>query len=66
MDEKRSKVTTDYISKTGEITEKWKRIGEEATAIQVKPRKADVHITHFGLGWAPYWRTAGGVTPAYR
>jgi hypothetical protein len=66
LDEKRSKVTTDYISKTGEITEKWKRIGEEATAIQVKPRKADVHITHFGLGWAPYWRTAGGVTPAYR
>jgi Helicase HerA, central domain len=64
--EKRDKVRTDYISKTGEITEKWKRIGDEATAIQVKPRKADVHLTHFGLAWAPYWRTAGGVTAAYR
>ena len=45
-----SQGTTDYISKTGEIAAKWKRIGEEATAIQVKPRKVDVHITHFGLG----------------
>ena len=57
---------TDYSSKTGEIAEKWKRIGEEATAIQVKPRKADVHITHFGLGWAPYWRTAASAIPAYQ
>jgi Helicase HerA, central domain len=66
LDEKRGKVRTDYISKTGEIAEKWKRIGEEATAIQVKPRKADVHVTHFGLGWAPYWRTTGGTAPAYQ
>ncbi len=65
LDEKRRKVTTDYISKTGEIAEKWKRTGEEATAIQVKPRKADVHVTHFGVGWAPYWRSAVGVAPAY-
>ena len=34
--------------------------------IQVKPRKADVHVTHFGLGWAPYWRTERKATPAYR
>ena len=43
-----------------EIIEKWKRIGEEATAIQVKPRKADVRVTHFGLAWAP-WQAAGSV-----
>ena len=59
VEEKRRKLTTDYQSKVWEITEKWKRVGEEATAIQVKPRKADVHVTHFGLAWAPYWRTTG-------
>ena len=62
LEEKRRKLTTDYQSKVAEIGEKWKRLGEEATAIQVKPRKADVHVTHFGLGWAPYLGTA----PAYR
>jgi hypothetical protein len=66
VEQKRAKVQADYESKRGEIGEKWKRVGEEATAIQVKPRKADVHVTHFGLGWAPYWRTASGVAPAYR
>jgi hypothetical protein len=70
LDEKRRKLTTDYQSKVAEITEKYKGIGEEATAIQVKPRKADVHVTHFGLAWAPHWRTAGAdgratLTAAY-
>jgi hypothetical protein len=67
LEEKRRKLTTDYQSKVAELTEKWRRAGEEASAIQVKPRKADVHVTHFGLAWAPYWRTAGGeATPAFR
>ena len=66
LEEKRRKLTTDYQSKVAEIAEKWKRVGEEATAIQVKPRKADVHVTHFGLGWAPYWRVGAKATPAYR
>ncbi len=71
VEEKRRKLTMDYQSKVAEIAEKWKRVGEEATAIQVKPRKADVHVTHFGLAWAPYWRTTGPdgqtqLAPAYR
>jgi hypothetical protein len=57
--EKRRKVMTDYKSKFAEIEAKWQQVGAEATAIQVKPRKADVHVTHFGLAWAPYWRTNG-------
>ena len=40
QEERRAKVQTDYISKTGEIAEKWKRIGAEATAIQVKPAQS--------------------------
>ena len=71
LEEKRRKLATDYQSKVAEIAEKWKRVGEEAAAIQVKPRKADVHVTHFGLAWAPYWRMAGAggqakAAPAYR
>ena len=37
--------------------------------LQVKPRKTDVHVTHFGLVWMPYWRVQRGskvdLTPAY-
>ncbi len=66
-EEKRRKLTTDYQSKVAEIAEKWKRVGEEAAAIQVKPRKADVHVTHFGLAWVPYWRVGeANLAPAYR
>ena len=61
LEDKRRKVKTDYESKTAEIAERWNHVGDEATAIQVKPRKADVHVTYFGLGWAPLI----GKSPAY-
>jgi hypothetical protein len=69
-EEKLRKLTADYQAKTAEIIEKWKRIGEEAVPIQVKPRKVDVRVTHFGLGWVPYWRRPGAtgqveLVPAY-
>jgi hypothetical protein len=51
--EKRRKLTADYEAKMGEIQEKWRRAGDEAVPIQVKPRKTDVRVTHFGIGWAP-------------
>jgi hypothetical protein len=51
--EKLRKLTADYESKRAEIIEKWKRVGQECVPIQVKPRKADVHVTHFGLAWVP-------------
>jgi hypothetical protein len=55
-EEKKRKLKADYLAKQAEIHEKWKRIGEEYTAIQVKPRKADVRVTHFGLAWMPVSR----------
>jgi hypothetical protein len=64
QEEKQRKLAADYQSKKNEIFERWKRAGEEYTTIEVKPRKADVRVTHFGLAWTPYW-FAGGV-PAYR
>jgi hypothetical protein len=71
QEEKVRKLTADYLAKRAELIEKWKRVGEERTAIQVKPRKADVRVTHFGLAWAPCFRRAlaGGkveLVAAYR
>jgi hypothetical protein len=69
-EEKVRKLEADYQSKRNEVAEKWKRIGEEATRIEVKPRKADVRVTHFGLAWLPFvLRSVGGkpeATAAYR
>jgi hypothetical protein len=52
-EEKERKLKADYQAKQAEIHEKWKRVGEEFTPIQVKPRKVDVRVTHFGLAWLP-------------
>jgi hypothetical protein len=56
--EKVRKLEADYQSKRNEVAEKWKRAGDEVTPIQVKPRKVDIRVTHFGLAWAPFWRAA--------
>jgi hypothetical protein len=56
QEEKERKLKADYRAKQAEIHEKWKRLGEESTAIQVKPRKVDVRVTHFGLAWVPVSR----------
>jgi hypothetical protein len=55
QEEKRRKLTADYQSKRNEVAQRWKRIGEESVEVHVKPRKADVRVTHFGLAWAPFW-----------
>jgi hypothetical protein len=52
-EEKVRKLEADSQSKRNEVAEKWKRIGEEATPIQVKPRKVDIRVTLFGLAWVP-------------
>ena len=54
--EKVRKLTADYQAKKNELLEKWKRAGEACVEIQVKPRKTDVRITHFGIGWVPCLR----------
>jgi hypothetical protein len=55
-DPKQRKLKADYQAKQAEIHEKWRRVGEEYTAIQIKPRKVDVRVTHFGLAWVPMVR----------
>jgi hypothetical protein len=67
QDEKVRKLRTDYESKRAEIFTRWQQAAEEVTPLQLKPRKADVRVTHFGLAWAPFWRTGvARVEPAYR
>jgi hypothetical protein len=53
QEEKERKLTAEYQAKQGEIAEKWRAIGEAYTPLQIKPRKTDVRVTHFGLAWAP-------------
>jgi hypothetical protein len=53
QEEKVRKLEADYQSKRNEVAEKWKRVGEEVTPVQVKPRKVDIRVTHFGLAWVP-------------
>jgi len=53
-----AKLQADYQAKQDEIKEHYRRLGEEATPVQVKLRKGDIRVTHFGLAWAPFWRVA--------
>jgi len=68
-DPKQRKLLADYEAKKAEIHKKWQRAGEEVAALQVKPRKTDVRVTHFGVVWIPYWRLHRGGqvdrTPAF-
>ena len=59
QEEKQRRLRGDYQAKCAEIEEKWKRAGEEATPVQVKPRKTDVRVTRFGLAWVPVLQAGG-------
>jgi hypothetical protein len=47
----------DHQAKKDEIKERYRRMATEVTRVEIKPRKADIRITHFGLAWAPFWRS---------
>jgi hypothetical protein len=67
LEEKQRKLAGEYQAKRNEICEKWKRVGEEATQVEIKPRKIDVRISQFGIGWVPCWRLPDGkAVPAQR
>jgi hypothetical protein len=50
------RLEADLESKQAELTEKYKTTAAEVTPVQLKPRKADVRVTHFGIAWAPFWQ----------
>ena len=53
-----AKMEGDLQAKKDELKEKWGRIAGIAVEVQLKPKKADVRVTHFGLAWAPFWKKA--------
>jgi hypothetical protein len=61
----------EWRQRWAEVTDKWRRAGEEYAELQLTPRKADVQVSHFGLAWVPFWNLAGpdgrpDLRPAYR
>ncbi|MFO0879189.1 MAG: DUF87 domain-containing protein [Gemmataceae bacterium] len=57
-DDRVARLEGDFQARRDEIVERFRRLGEEAAEQQLKPRKTDVRVTHFGLAWAPFWRQA--------
>jgi hypothetical protein len=54
-----AKLEADLQAKQDELAEKYRLLAEEVTPLQVKPRKVDIRVTHFGLAWAPFWKQSG-------
>jgi hypothetical protein len=53
-----ARLEADHEARLAELAKKYQQVGEEAAALQVKPRKVDIRVTHFGLAWAPFWVAA--------
>ena len=65
--EAKRKLQDEWRQKVAAVAEKWKKFAEESAELQLKARKTDIRITHFGLAWAPFWQSASGTgTPAYK
>jgi len=43
-----------------ELTEKWAELIDQVEEIEVRPRRADVLINLFALGWLPHWEVTVG------
>jgi hypothetical protein len=43
-----------------ELTEKWAELIDEVEEIEVRPRRTDVRIDLFALGWLPHWEVRAG------
>jgi hypothetical protein len=54
-----ARLEADLESKKAELTEKFRRLGESVSEVQLKPRKSDVRVTQFALAWAPFWVKEG-------
>jgi hypothetical protein len=51
--EKLRTLEADWQAKKVALANKWKQIGAEYSEVTLKPRKADIRVTHFGVGWEP-------------
>jgi hypothetical protein len=44
-----------------EISDRWGRIVSDATEVTVAPKKTDVYVNIFGVGWVPYYAVKTGA-----
>jgi hypothetical protein len=44
-----------------EVNERWSRAASEATEVTVTPKKTDVYVNLFGVGWVPYYLVKTGA-----
>ncbi|MFO0814910.1 MAG: DUF87 domain-containing protein [Gemmatales bacterium] len=60
------KELNELTQKVGEITEKWKaKAFEELKEIKLAAKKSDIRVTHFGIGWVPYWKVGERLIPGF-
>ena len=55
--EELQRLETEWQRRRAEIYAQWKATVQKYAEVLLKPRKADVDVSHFGLAWAPVWRT---------
>jgi hypothetical protein len=46
--------------KTQEVTARWGEMVDKVDEITLTPRKSDVFIDHFGIGWMPFYQVTSG------
>ena len=56
----------EFLAETEKVKERFDPQSTELESVVVRPKKKDIAVRMVGLGWAPYWETAEGVsTPAW-
>jgi hypothetical protein len=54
-----------FQSETSALSTRIDPASEPLETIAIRPKKTDVNVGLLALGWAPYWQTAQGTTPAW-
>jgi DNA helicase HerA-like ATPase len=60
LKEQISEVKQDARAALEELDAKWREQIDEVEEIEVRPRRADVHIDLFALAWLPHWELSIG------
>jgi hypothetical protein len=54
------KVEAEAKEEIEELKEKWLRLIDEVEEVEIRPRRVDVHVKIFALGWLPHWEVRAG------
>ncbi len=62
----RLRLETDWRLAAEKIVNKWQTKADDLTEVRLAPKKSDIHVTHFGIAWTPFWIGEGRTTQAYQ